>query len=135
MSAPAGSRSPPWSTCWRDPAGADAELMDHVQPVLEPGASVRDLREVVLAERLLAVPEERAVVGRDRRELVGAHRVPQVLLVRLVAGRRRVDVLGALEVRLLEVAVVDEEVLGAGLTPDVPALVAGELDRLDRLHT
>ena len=52
----------------RDPALADAEVVDHLQPVLEARAAVRDLREVVLADRLLAVPEEGAVVGRDRRQ-------------------------------------------------------------------
>ena len=31
----------------RDPPLADAERVDHLQPVLEPGAAVRDLREVV----------------------------------------------------------------------------------------
>ena len=117
----------------RDPALADAELVDHVQPVLEPGPAVRDLREVVAAERLLAVPDEGAVVGRDRGEHVRAHRVPEHVLVRLVARRRRVDVLRALEVRPLEERVVDEEVLRAGLAPDVPALLARDRDRLDRL--
>src|SRR5258708_5721547 len=52
----------------RDPAFADAEVVDHLEPVLKAGAAVRDLREVVAAERLLAVPQERAVVGRDRGE-------------------------------------------------------------------
>src|SRR4029078_9650257 len=97
------------------------------------GAAVRDLREVVLAERLLAVPVERAVVGRDRGQHVGAHGVPEHVLVRLVARRRRVDVLRALEARPLEERVVDEEVLRARLAPDVPALLPGERDRLDRL--
>ena len=40
----------------RDPAAADAEVVDHLQPVLEPRPAVRDLREVVAAERLLPVP-------------------------------------------------------------------------------
>ena len=105
----------------RDAALADAELVDHLQPVLEPGAAVRDLREVVLPERLLAVPAERAVVGRDRRQDVVAHRVPEHVLVRLVARRRRVDVLRAFEVRPLEEGVVDEEVLGAASRPRRPS--------------
>src|SRR5205814_5311402 len=53
--------------------------------------------------------------------------------VGFVARRGRVDVLPALEVRPLEERVVDEEVLRAGFPPNVPALLAGELDRLDRL--
>src|SRR5262249_30926152 len=117
----------------RDPACADTELVDHVQPVLETRRAVRDLREVVLAERLLPVPGERAVVGRDDRERVRAQRMPEELLVLLGARRRRVDVLGALEVGPLEERVVNEEVLRAGLAPDVPALLAGARDRIDRL--
>ena len=111
----------------------DAEVVDHLQPVLEAGPAVRDLGEVVPAERLLAVPEERAVVGRDRRERVGAHGVPEHLVVRRVARGRRVDVLRALEVRPLRGRQSTEEVLRARLAPDVPALLAGAADRLDRL--
>src|SRR6185503_6069354 len=48
----------------RDAALADAEVVDHLAPVLEPGPADRDLREVGLSKRLLAAPEERAVVGR-----------------------------------------------------------------------
>ena len=73
------------------------------------------------------------MVGGDRREDVVADRCPEDLLVRLVARRRRVDVLRPLEVRPLEERVVDEEVLRAGLAEDVPALLAREGDRLDRL--
>src|SRR5207237_896999 len=71
----------------RDPALVDAEVMDHLQPVLETGAAVRDLREVVLAERLLPLPEEGAVVGRDDREGVPADGVPEHVPVRPGASR------------------------------------------------
>src|SRR4029079_5633321 len=47
--------------------------------------------------------------------------------------RGRVHVLRTFEIRALEVRVVDEEVLGARLAPDVPALLAGMSDRLHRL--
>ena len=50
----------------RDAPFADAEVVDHLQPVLEPGPAVRDLAEVVHARVLLALEEVRAVVGRDR---------------------------------------------------------------------
>src|ERR1700730_1764268 len=49
------------------------------------------------------------------------------------ARRRREDVLGAAEVRLIEVMLVDEEVLGAGLAPGAPARRPGGRERLDRL--
>src|SRR5581483_12522371 len=112
---------------------ADAEVVDHLEAILEPGPAVRDLREVVLAEGLLAVPEERAVVGRDRGQRVGADGVPEDGVVRGVARGRRVDVLRALEVRLREVVDRAEEVLRARLPPDVPALLARAADRLDGL--
>src|SRR5262249_14485775 len=112
---------------------ADTEVVDHLQPVLEARAAFRDLREVVLAERLLPVPEERAVVGRDRREGVRPHGIPQDVVVRGVPRGRRVDVLRAFEVRQREIVYRPEEVLGARFPPDVPALLAGAADGLDRL--
>src|SRR4029453_5760744 len=124
---------PPPPPGQREGAGPSADLVDHLQPVLEARPAVRDLREVILPERLLAVPVERAVVGGDRREDVGPNGVPENILVRLVARRRRIDVLRALEVRPLEERVVDEEVLGAGLAPNVPALLPRDRDRLDGL--
>ena len=107
--------------------------MDHVQPVLEPRATVRDLREVVATHRLLAVPQKRAVIGGDDAERVRPDRVPEDVLVFLRPRRRRVHPLRALEARPLEIRVVDEEVLGTCLAVDVPAFLPRELDRLDRL--
>src|SRR6185369_4827418 len=52
---------------------------------------------------------------------------------RLVAYGGRVHVLRALEVRLGDVVERVEEVLGAGLAPDVPACLTRARDRLDRL--
>jgi hypothetical protein len=118
----------------RDAALAHAEVVDHLQPVLETGATVRDLAEVVDARVLLALEEVGAMVGRDRLQQIRAHRVPEHVLVRLRAGRRRVDVLRPFEVRLVEERLVDEEVLRARLAPDVPTLLARECDRLRRLR-
>src|SRR5439155_13818299 len=116
----------------RDPPTAHAELVDHLEAVLQTGPAVRDLREVVATHRLLTVPQKRAMVGRDRGQRVRPHGVPEHVLVLLRPRRRRVDVLRPLEVRSLEEGVVDEEVLRARLAPDVPTLLATELDRLDR---
>ncbi|MNS61084.1 hypothetical protein D3C72_941010 [compost metagenome] len=71
--------------------------------------------------------------------MIGGHGVqvaegqaaPQVILVPLLAERRGHDVLGALEVGLVVVAVVQEEVLGAGLGEGVDAAVAGALDLVE----
>src|SRR5205807_10015134 len=99
----------------------------------EARAAVRDLPEVVLARVLLALEQVGAVVGRDRLEDVRPDGVPEHLLVRLRARRRRVHVLRALELRPVQKGLINEEVLRAGLAPDVPALLTGECDRLDRL--
>src|SRR5262249_44300461 len=82
---------------------------------------------------LLAVPAERAVVGRDRRQHVRAQGVPEHVLVLLRARRRRVDVLRALEVGPLEERVIDEEVLRARLAVNGPGGISRTRDRLDRL--
>src|SRR5262249_24044131 len=112
----------------RDPAGRDAERPEHVQPVLDSRPAVRHLLELLARMPLLLRPLERAVVGRDRRDDVALQRMPEVLLVRLRAGWRRVDVFRALEPGLVERRLVDEQVLGAGLTPHLPALLARERD-------
>ena len=48
----------------RDPPFAHAEVVDHLQPVLDPDRAVRDLAEVVLPERLLLAACRRS--GRSR---------------------------------------------------------------------
>src|SRR5215212_9940494 len=127
----------------RDTTLPHAEVMEHVQAILDPRPAVWDLGEVVPAQGLLAVPVERAVVGRDNGEDVRGERVPEVLLVLLRSRRRRVDVLGPLEVRLVQRRLVDKEVLGTGLAPGVPVvgarlryrvygLLAGDVDDVER---
>src|SRR5262249_11687183 len=113
-------------------AFAHTEVVEHVQPFLDARPAVRDHLEVLSGMTFLLRPLERAMVGREHREDVGAESLPERLLLLLGSRRRRVDVLGALEPRLIELGVVDEEVLGAGLAPHVPTLLARELDRLDR---
>src|SRR5262245_65580946 len=76
--------------------------MEHVEPVLDPGATVRDDLELLAVDSFLLGPVERAVVGRDRRQGVRLEGLPQELLVLLWPWRRRVDVLAALEARLVE---------------------------------
>src|ERR671922_559955 len=90
---------------------ADAELVQDHQAILDARRTVRDLREVVPAERLLVVEPERRVVGRDHRQRVGPQRFPERLEMVLLPRRRRVDVLRALETSLVDVRVVDPQVL------------------------
>src|SRR5215216_1756381 len=61
------------------------------------GRSVRDQREVVLAELLLAGVVERAVVGAEDVQVLALQPLPQRGPVRRVAQRRRQHVLGPLE--------------------------------------
>ncbi len=116
----------------RDPA-VDDTLVEQVHAVLDRPDAVGDGPEVVLAELLLVLHAERAVVGRHHLQVVGAQSLPHRLEVALLLGpqRRRADPLGALEVAPL-VALGAElllqrqvEVLRAGLAEDVLAVVAG----------
>src|SRR6185503_3868908 len=53
-----------------DPAGDYSAVMEQIDAVLDAGQPVGDLPEVALAEILLALEVERAVVGRDDLEVV-----------------------------------------------------------------
>ena len=79
----------------RDPAGDDAAVVEQVDPVLDAGQAVRHLPEVALAEVLLALEVERAVVGGDELEIVLDEALPELGLVVGRAERRRADELRA----------------------------------------
>src|SRR5690606_18570374 len=103
--------------------------------------AVRDLREVVLAQLLLLLHAERAVVGRHHLELVHAQGLPEELLVALVLGaqRRGGDPLRALElaplltVRGQLILEAEVEVLRAGLAEHIGAASTGLRDLHRRL--
>ena len=67
-----------------DLAGDDA-LVEQVHPVLDRADAVGDRAEVALAELLLVLHAERAVVGRDHLQVVGAQALPHRVLVALLA--------------------------------------------------
>src|ERR1039457_3838360 len=100
---------------------------------LDAGGAVRDLREVALAELLLLLHAERAVVGRHGLQVVHAEAAPQRFLVALCAERRRHDVLRALEPRLLVVVIREEEVLRTRFGVHGQAAVARLGDLLEGL--
>ena len=105
----------------------DDALVDEIHPVLDPADAVGDRREVAEPQLLLLLHAERAVVGAHHREIVGAQVAPQLVLMalRTRTQRRRAHVLRAFEAGRAQVLFEREvEVLRAGLTEDVPALVA-----------
>ena len=55
--------------------------MQQLQAVLDAGAAVGNLGEVVFAERLLIFKAERAVVGGDDLQVVLAQALPQLRLI------------------------------------------------------
>src|SRR5436190_1889644 len=65
----------------RDPAGDHATVVEQVDAVLHAGQPVRDLAEVAVAERLLALEVERAMVRGDELEVVLDQAPPELVLV------------------------------------------------------
>ena len=114
----------------RDPAADDAAVVEQVDPVLDARQAVGDLPEVALAELLLAVEVERAVVGRDDLEVVLDEARPELGLVVGRAERRRADELRALEA-VAHVVEREEQVLRARLGERLRAAVAGLADRVE----
>jgi hypothetical protein len=83
-------------------------LVDEVHAMLDARQAVGDLGEVALAQLLLLLEAERAVVGRDHAEVVGAQPAPELGLVLAGPQRRRAHVLGALKVLAREVLLAEE---------------------------
>ena len=101
--------------------------------MLDARAAVRNLGEIVLAELLLLLEAERAMIGGDHLQLVRGQSGPEFLLVPLLAQRRREDVFGALESRYVEIVQRKVQVLRAGLRVGRQAAVAGLAHFLQRL--
>ena len=60
---------------------AHAVMMQQLQPVLDARTAVGNLGEVVLAQSLLILKAERAMIGRDHLQIVFAQALPQFGLV------------------------------------------------------
>ena len=116
----------------RDVAAAHAVRPQHRRALLRAGRAVRDLREVVEPQLLLAREVERAVVGAEDLQVRRLQAVPQRRPVARVAQRRREDVLRALEALAREVGVAEHEVLRARLPVDGLAAGVGGADRVER---
>src|ERR1035441_3191930 len=100
-------------------------MVDQLQPVLDARPAVGNLREIVLAERLLAGEAEGAMVGGNHLKLVVLKAIPQFRLVLFGPERGRQHVFGAFETGPLEVFDGEQQVLRAGLREDRHAAVAG----------
>ena len=67
----------------------DAVVIHELQAILDAGAAVGDLGEIVLAENLLVFEAERAVVGGDHLQVIVLEAVPefrQMMLWRAAAA-------------------------------------------------
>ena len=108
-----------------------AAVVEQVDAVLDARQAVGDLAEVALAEVLLALEVERAVVGRDDLEVVLHEARPELLPVRVLLAQRR----GAHELRALEpvahVVEAEEQVLRAGLGERLRPAVARAADGVE----
>ena len=62
---------------------SDAAVVDQAHPVLDAGAAIRNLAEVIATELLLFLETERTMIGRDHLQVIASQAAPQHLLIRL----------------------------------------------------
>ena len=98
----------------RDLARAHAVMMQQLQSILDARPAVGDLGEIVLAQRLLILETERAVIGGDHLQVIGLQPIPQLRQILLLAQRRRKDVLRAFETGQLHVVDREQQILRTG---------------------
>src|SRR5438046_7915617 len=82
-------------TIWRKMLAVDAASVDKAEAVLNAGAAIGNLGEVVFAKFLLLLEAEGAVVGGDDLQRVFRQALPEFFLMPFFAERRREDVLRA----------------------------------------
>ena len=108
----------------RELALIHAVMIDQLQPILDAGAAVGNLGEIVFAEHLLVFEAERAMVGGDHLQVVVLQTVPQLRQILLLAQRRREDVFRAFEIRALEFFDREQQILRAGFGEGGHAAIA-----------
>src|SRR6266849_4624267 len=106
--------------------------IDQAHAVFDPRAAVGNLGEIVLAQLLLLLVTERAMIGGDHLQGILGQALPELFLVPFFAQRRREDILGALEAGYVEVFDGKKKVLRAGLSIGRQAAVARLADLLER---
>src|SRR5207249_12328189 len=99
-------------------------IVQQVDPVLDSWQAVGDLAEVALAQVLLAMEIERAMVGRHDLQVVVDEATPELILMVRGTQRRGANELGALEA-VAEILERQEEVLRTRFREGREALVAG----------
>src|SRR2546429_624678 len=87
----------------REVLAVDAAGVDQAEAVLDAWSAVRNFREVVLAEFLLLLEAERAMVGRDDLQRVFREALPKFFLMPLFPERRGENVFRALEAGNVEI--------------------------------
>src|SRR5882724_632268 len=111
-----------------DPAG-----IHETQAVLDAGAAIGNLGEIVLAELFLLLEAEGAVVGGNNLQSVFGEALPELFLVPLFAERRSEDILGAFKTGGVHIFQGKIQVLRAGLGVSGQAAVARFADFFERV--
>src|SRR5260370_33348158 len=94
-------------------------------------SSIGNTQENVLAELLLLLEAERAVIGRDDLQIVELQSAPNLVLIPLLPDGRSHHPLRAFESRLLVHAVIEEEILRTCLGVRRRSLVASAHDLIE----
>ena len=72
-------------------------MMNQLHPVLNPRPAIRNLREVILAQRLLILKAERAMIGRHHLQMIVLQSIPQLGMILLLSQRRSEHILRILK--------------------------------------
>ena len=106
------------------PPQIHAVVIQKLQPILDARATVGNLGEIVLAQRLLVLDAERAVIGRNHLQVIALQPVPQLRRMMFLAQRRRENVFGAFEAGPGQLFHREQQILRAGLGEGGHASVA-----------
>src|SRR5262249_21303216 len=101
--------------------------------MLDAGAAVGNLGEVVPAQLFLFFEAERAVIGGYDLQVIVSKALPELFLMPLFAERRSEDVFGAFEAGRVHVFERQIKILRTGFREDRQAAVARFADLFERI--